>query len=203
MTAWHLALFLASLAGELALYRGALSTLRLEDPEPVRPASFVWQAMTAKRGAITVGALVQVSLTVLAMWGPGRLPRVTPLFHPYADLAGEQLSTRTEVRFAGDSTRVQPANLVGRNLRFADLNRAFLAEADLEFADLSGADLTGANLSGADLKRANVTGVMGVSADFWRRAVSSGAVCRDLDTDELTTFEAPTDGGAPDICVRR
>ena len=98
------------------------------------------------------------------------------------------------------------ANLSEADLTGADLTGAALRGADLTAADLRGADLTGANLAGADftdadLDGADVTGVRDGSPTFWQMAARV-ALCRDPDTDELTSFEAPTEGGAPDICRR-
>jgi len=66
------------------------------------------------------------------------------------------------------------ANLRGVDLRWADLEGAFLEGADLRWADLEGAflegadlreaDLRGADLRGADLRWANLEGVLGIVA---------------------------------------
>ena len=256
MTALHLALFITSLGVGVITYRGAIATLRLEDPPATTPRDVVRQVAAAGSGRIPIATVLMLLLSWFALWGPRRLPSVPLLFGPYADLTVAQLSTRTR-EFEGDSVEVDFAVLEGRNLRFASMFQANLEEAFLGGADLSGADLVvavlngahlnganlggaflrganlgqadlrgadltmavlngahlnganlnGANLSGAflggaDLSGAFLTGVGGGSAPFWLRAASSGAVCRDPETGELTTFEAPTDGGAPEICRR-
>jgi len=56
--------------------------------------------------------------------------------------------------------------LIGAELRDADLRGIDLSGADLRVANLSGADLRAANLSGADLRAANLTQACLVGADL-------------------------------------
>jgi hypothetical protein len=53
---------------------------------------------------------------------------------------------------------VTRGELIGADLRDANLSRADLRDADLSRANLIGADLRGANLSSADLSSANLIG---------------------------------------------
>ncbi len=57
-----------------------------------------------------------------------------------------------------DLSKVKRVDLRGRNLAYADVTRAFLANADLRGADLRSADLSGAYLSAADLSDAQLQG---------------------------------------------
>lgn len=57
-----------------------------------------------------------------------------------------------------DLALIKGARLAGRNLRYMQANRAFLALADLRGADLRGADLRQANLEGANLYQADLIG---------------------------------------------
>lgn len=92
------------------------------------------------------------------------------------------------------------ANLIGVDLRKANLKYAYLIEADLRGAKLRGADLTcadlynanlqgadlyNANLKGADLRYANLKGADLVNADL-RNANLSNADLIDVKTDIFT-----------------
>jgi hypothetical protein len=70
------------------------------------------------------------------------------------------------------------ANLLGANLRDADLRSADLNGADLRSADLRDADLRSASLLGANLRDANLLGANLRSADL-RSANLNGANLRD------------------------
>ncbi len=158
MTALHLALFILSLGVGVITYRGAIATLRLEDPPATRPWDAVRQVVVAGSGRIAIGTSVLVLSSALALWGRHELPSVPVVFHPYADLTDAQLSTRTRA-LVGDSVEIVPAALAGRNLRFATLWRANLEEAALRGTDLSGAFLRQANLIEADLTLADLSEV--------------------------------------------
>ena len=117
-------------------------------------------------------------------------------------LAGADVTSATLPEDIKDFESLKVTDEAAKNSRSLFLNEADLFGADLSGANLFGADLSGADLSGANLFGANVTGVTGGSAAFWRRAAILAARCSDLDTGELTRFEAPTDGAAPEICRR-
>ena len=74
-------------------------------------------------------------------------------YTPFADLREVDVSIRPPNwtgRKEEEMAMVKPARLRGKNLRYADAYRAFLAGADLNGADLQGAYLFQANLRGAD-----------------------------------------------------
>jgi uncharacterized protein YjbI with pentapeptide repeats len=94
------------------------------------------------------------------------MPKVLSLagFSPFAQLEAAEVSARP-VSWRGqqgpDLPAVKGARLQGRDLRFAEAQRAFLVNADLrratlQYADLRHADLRGANLQQADLRHANL-----------------------------------------------
>jgi len=79
-----------------------------------------------------------------------------------ADLIGANLR---EANLIGADLRdadLRGANLRGANLSGADLRDADLSGADLRDADLSEANLSEANLSGADLRDADLRGAIGI-----------------------------------------
>jgi hypothetical protein len=96
------------------------------------------------------------------------VPRLLTRMHasPFAMLADVDVSTRpAPMPKAGEERldQIKGANLLGRNLRYANAAGAFLANADLRQADLSGADmrqadLRGARFDGAELRETNLQG---------------------------------------------
>ena len=80
----------------------------------------------------------------------------------------------------GRRANLRNANLIGADLRDADLSGANLRYADLSGADLSGADLSGANLRYADLSGADLSGA-DLSGANLRNANLIGADLRDAD----------------------
>ena len=165
MTLLHLALFFGSLAVGVITYRGAIATLRLEDPLLTKPWHVVRQVAKAGFGGIPGAAVLMTALSAGAIWGLSELPSMSVVFHPYADLTDAQLSTSTR-EFEGDPVEIVPARLSGRNLRFTTLVRANLEEAALESANLFGANLFGAHLRGADLFEAILIGADLSGPDF-------------------------------------
>ena len=88
---------------------------------------------------------------------------------PFANFVEAEVSTSlTPMSTAGkrELEHVKGANLLERNLRYANAARAFLARADLRRADLSGADLRQADLRGARLDGAELFGTNLQGADL-------------------------------------
>jgi uncharacterized protein YjbI with pentapeptide repeats len=91
------------------------------------------------------------------------VPRLLTLIgaSAFANFVEVEVSTSlTPMSTAGkrDLEHVKGANLLERNLRYANAVRAFLARADLRRADLSGADLRQADLRGAQFDSAELFG---------------------------------------------
>jgi hypothetical protein len=84
------------------------------------------------------------------------------------------------VKHAIEQAVVDGANLLGADLREADLREANLLGADLREADLRRANLHGANLRGADLREADLREANLLGADL-RRANLHGANLRGAD----------------------
>jgi hypothetical protein len=106
------------------------------------------------------------------LWVPKALALMG--FSPFARLEAAAVSTRPlhgQGQPAPDLPAVQGARLQGRDLRFAEAQRAFLVNADLrranlQYADLRHSDLRGANLHHADLRHANLHGANLRDADL-------------------------------------
>jgi uncharacterized protein YjbI with pentapeptide repeats len=99
------------------------------------------------------------------------VPRLLKLIDvsPFATLAEVDVSTKLAPLAAdgeGSLNQVKGANLLGRNLRYANATGAFLAKADLRQADLSGADLRRADLRGARFEGAELLGTHLQGADL-------------------------------------
>jgi uncharacterized protein YjbI with pentapeptide repeats len=88
---------------------------------------------------------------------------------PFANFVEAEVSTGLIPMSTGgrkDLEHVKGANLLERNLRYANAARAFLARADLRRADLSGADLRQADLRGARFDGAELFGTNLQGADL-------------------------------------
>jgi uncharacterized protein YjbI with pentapeptide repeats len=99
------------------------------------------------------------------------VPRLLGLIgaSPFATLAEVDVSTKLAPLAADGGEglhQVKGANLLGRNLRYANATEAFLAKADLRRADLSGADLRRADLRGAHFEGAELLGTNLQGADL-------------------------------------
>lgn len=86
------------------------------------------------------------------------IPKLLGLVHcdPFADLRGQDVSTKPENWKPEDIESVKGANLTFADLKFADAVGAFFAKADLSRADLRHAELFGADLRAAILKNADL-----------------------------------------------
>ena len=99
------------------------------------------------------------------------VPRLLTLMQasPFATLAAVDVSTRLAPMpedGGGHLDKFKGANLLGRNLRYANAAGAFFVRADLRQADLSGADLRQADLRGARLEGAELRGTNLQGADL-------------------------------------
>lgn len=77
-------------------------------------------------------------------------------YNPFGDFSDMDISIRPIGWREGDVDSVKRADLRGRDLRYLEAPRAFLASADFREADLYGAVLVGAYLEGADLRDAKL-----------------------------------------------
>ena len=113
----------------------------------------------------------------------------------YADLREVDVAQKPDDWDGKDWRKVKRVDLRGRNLAFADAERAFLANADLRDADLPGADLSFAQLQGAKLLDAQLQGA-NLSHTEFQNSDFSGADVRGADLSECScdTSDASADG---------
>jgi uncharacterized protein YjbI with pentapeptide repeats len=169
-----LALLAAIWAGT-AFYRLARATLRRTAPG----------ALAAEPIAVFVVAVITAAITDTAIGGPQRFELFG--YATYANLREAAVSARPDNWWMAKDPddAIKAANLRGRNLRFADAERAFLVKADLGEANLRRTWLRYANLRGAHLQWANLQQANLAYADLqtanFRNADLRGADLRGAD----------------------
>ena len=213
----HVACELAAVVAGVMIYRLAKRTLRGESNTAWKD---LWQMTRRQLAASVIGVLLFCSFSGLAIYGvpstedeesPSRLkrrPRLKRLPRPNpeesfiraafpfranfqdADVSKKPTHWTAEEPFL---THVKGARLRGRNLRYLEAEKAFLARADLTGADLSFAELqradlreadlvygtlTLAHLSGANLSAANLEGAQLSGADLFGANLSQATLAR-------------------------
>ncbi len=195
-TRLHIGLLVVSVAAAIVFYRLTARTLRGDEPQPFR-----WKTPWRDRRAYQIAGIVAtgVVLSVLShgaiegvrnfnpisglrtdpdftdvrRWVPWAFERLG--FSTFANFVEEDVSTKPanywQLSAEDRNKSVKGASLRGRDLRYADASRAFLANADLRRANLQGADLRGANLQGANLYSANLQ-----EANLWRALLTRAAL---------------------------
>ena len=96
-------------------------------------------------------------------WVPRAMAMIPVIdLSPFANLTDAEVSTKPETwtddNWEDERPGLVPADLSGRDLRHARMERVFLVRANLEQADLRGANLKEAHLERADLDGADLEG---------------------------------------------
>ena len=174
-TGLHIGFFVTSVLLAVIFYRSAGKTLKLEAPEPRKRQLFLSQQnLLLIIGMVIIGLILWL-VSHGAIGGvradrdlnPAEVGTVVPwLFDKagigvFADLREIDVSTKPADfwRIKDEQDRidsVKGAFLKQKDLRYADMFRAFLVKAILRNADLEGARLRKVNLQDADVRGANL-----------------------------------------------
>ena len=209
VTASHVVLVTAAIAGAAALQDLARRTLRGEAPEHWFPrttrsallasavGAFVLMILVSD-GAINGTRRVDGAIVDGNQWAHRRIVPALLSFlgaRAFADLSEASVSSRPANWFLAPRGKpleaVSGATLRGADLRHATAQGAFLAKAVLHDANLQWANLRDANLEQADLRRARVAGAIFVDANLG-----------DADLTDSDVTQAQLDQACSDVAPR-